>query len=284
MNYDANYTLKRVLFLVLLCFWLPSCQDQIPEPTFTYNKSNRKKLGDGIAEAIRSNSDKFPLLDSSIPNNRALLNYLNDLYTLAYYHIRHDGLSSQSDRWNNEIDWVCNVLISDEKMAFCIPGGDFYVTTALLENLVREDFHLLYFMAFEVELMNKGYLYNNLQGFPLNDDELGEIVANGISSDGVTGLDLAEKITKSFTYDEDQVKEIDILSINNICRTIFSNQGIVQMNPSDGGIWFTSRPPYEERNRVLTSGDYIMEGLNCGSKRCSNFSCPIRNLIDNMVY
>jgi len=284
MDYDANYSLKSVLLLVLLCLWLPSCQDQFPEPSFSYTKSNRKKLGNKLAETIRTN-EAFRLLDSSIPSNKKLLNHLNGLYRQAYHNIRHDKYASNEDKWDDTIPWDCNVLISDKKMAFCIPGGDFYVTTGLLEGLIRADFHLLYFMAFEVELMNAGLLYNKLAEFPLNDEALGEIAEMCVSTDrGITDVDLLNDIINEFTYSgEDVVKELDILAMNNICLgSRFLKEGIAEMTPTDNILWFKTRPPYEGRIQLIYQD--LESGHDCGPKRCDYAHCPINKLIDDMIY
>jgi len=288
MNRITNSPLKGLLFLVGLCFWIPSCRGTFDgmEPSRTIDditKEHRKKLGKSIAFAIKNNPDTFQLVRPE--RNPEAFIYFDSMYQTAYWTIRHERYITEDD-WDDTRKWNFNILVSDQKMAFCIPGGDFYITTKFLDEAVKADYNLFYIMTFEAILMDEQFLLTKLLNKKFDSaNELIECAESDFEAQPWKKLDLANEIFGLFKYEAKEIKAIDDKTIDSICdRSPFSRRGIVDIEDTIAvGTWFDTRPDYAGREAFVSSLESISEEYvdKCGNRFDYKYQTP--NLIDTLI-
>lgn len=277
-NYATNYFPLSILFFVLLCLSVPSCKKQPILSETEISKNDRTRLGKLIANAIKANPNTFPLISETYPANIQIFNYFNTIYKQAYFTMRHDINASVEDSWDESIDWKFHVLDLDEKMAFCLPGGDFYITLGLLE-LIRNEHQLFYIMTFEALLMHERKLIAELSSLH-NPLMLNQIIKSGRSSTGTTPLDLAKDIYNKIIYPDVDIKEIDIKTVQSICdRSNYEPTSINELVPNNVFIWYQTRPPYQNRRATI-----IEESTNndCGRREFAIYSTWFKNMVEKL--
>lgn len=277
-NYATNYFPLSILSFVLLCFLVSSCKKQPVLSEAEITKKSRNKLGTLIQNAIQSNSNTFPLISETYPPNVQVFNYFNTIYKQAYFTMRHDINASVEDSWDKSIDWKFHIIDVDEKMAFCLPGGDFYITFGLLD-VIRNEHQLFYIMTFEALLMNERKLIAELSSLH-NPLMLNQIIQSGQSSTGTTPLDLAKDIFNKITYSDVDIKEIDIKTIQSICdRSTYEPTSINEMVPNPNFNWYQTRPTYHGRRASVIEES---TNNNCGHREFAIYSTTYKRMVEKL--
>ena len=286
MDYDKNYLFKSLFFLVCLLVFFPSCEEE-PQPSnpSEITKVQRTQLGKTISDVILSEK-QYDLVSKDEPENVAALEWLELLYRQAYFSIRDDADDSLIDQWDKTREWSVDIIISDDIMAFCVPGGNFYITTGFLRALEYEN-ELFYIMAFEAHLMDQRYLLNKLITIANSPSNLVEIGING-QGDGIFALDLLVEIYNSINYHDppSTVMQIDQLTVETICNSSsYRRTGGTDLGISSSTLWYLTRPSYPDREMVLEEDILLGDNPDClGNKFFVNDSNFFPDLINSLVY
>ncbi len=258
-------------FLLLASACRPTSASILSSDDFT--KDKRELLGQTIVDAILQSPDRFPLFENNTSESEIIHQHLQQLYTQASFFIQNDAFASSSNKWDITDKWEIHILQSDEKLAFCVPGGDFFISTALLKSIEFE-YELYYIMSFEIVLMNDRHLLNKLISFAANPDQLVEIADTGQSTNGVTALMLAEALARIFVYDDDNlIKTIDQETIFRICESSsIDRRGIIPLlnTLSIEDQWLTTRPSFSSRKQYHSSSSVVENADRCGTEKWTN--------------
>jgi len=285
MNYDKNYLLQYLFFLVCLLVFIPSCEEEPPpNSTNEITKVQRAQLGQTISDVL-SDEKQYDLVSREEAENVIALEWLERLYKQAYFTMRDDADDSLADQWDKTRDWSVNIIISDDVMAFCIPGGDFYITTRFLRELNFES-ELFYIMAFEAHLMDQRFLLNKLVTLANSPNNLVEIGKNG-QGDGITALDLLVELYNSINYSDppNTVMQLDQLTVNTICNnSAYRRAGVTDLDISNSN-WCITRPSYIDREMMLEDDLLLGESDEClGNKFFVSDSNFFPDLVDSLIY
>jgi len=257
----------RLLFLgVAFIAIFSSCGKEVQKPRPNdFTMEVRTELGVVLGDAISNNSDQFDILDRDQYKENVYL-YMDSMMTQAsnlYY------FNNTESGWDQARKWKSFVIQSDEKYAFCIPGGDFYVSTGFLK-VMQKDFELYYVMAFELTMMQNEVVINKL--FSLGIENIAAISANRVEPGDLSANDVIFSfIDPDFKYDSATVQEMDELTMNYICATSdydrFGIVDIINNTPQMDGLWFNTRPGYAGRNNIPFLNDIQLEEISrCGNK------------------
>lgn len=265
--------LKHFCFFAILfgCI-LSSChREQIePIPPSEFSKLQRETLGDILEESIDLNKINFRLLPKEAPYD-TIYWFVQTLYNQATNVMRIDHQSPSDNRWANDRIWNVNIIVSDQKNAFILPGGVLYLTTGLL-NALKEEYELYYILSFEANLMNEGILLERLVG-EVNSTKLADIVARNTDPEHKDVTNITE-ILSALEFETTIVQTNDIHSIHSICNTSrWDRKGLLPLlNAFDNNVeWFTYRPSYDGRTEWLV--DFEPESIaDCGILRTNNAS------------
>ncbi len=261
--YFAPRNCLKYLVLLVLALSLPACQpdDGVGIKPSEFTKAQREDLGDLIQSAIANNTRDFSILPNVPPFDIAY-EHINRLYSQAHDALQKDSHSPSSDRWDPERPWKTHILLEDQKNAFILPGGHFYITSGLLKALETE--HELYFiMAFELSLMNEKYLFNRLLN-NFNTTILIDMISGSPSPNGATPNSIALALSE-FQYDEEDLLETDEKTIELICETsIWDPTGLIPIYVStldELSPWIINRD-YPGRISRL---DQLKKQMGCGA-------------------
>lgn len=261
-------------FFNFLCVTVLSCSIvsctgnmfEVPSPE-EFTKDNRERLGEIIQSSILKNN-QFQLIPNLPPYDTTLYWYLQTLYDQATLSIRLDNQSPSSNRWNQDREWEVFVIRNDaEKMAFTIPGGNFFISTGFLK-LFKEDFELYYVLLFEAILMNDRHLLTKLIEM-YNSLTLINIIQGKATANEISTKIIAEELPE-LIFSDDLVQEIDLKTVRGICESsVFERQGIVPLlnNYTKFQVdWLRTRETYSSRAEDIPF--YSVEnGLVCGEIR-----------------
>lgn len=243
-----------------------SCGKEVQKPRpddFTFEV--RENLGDILSDAILNNSEDFEILDRTTYSTN-VYKYLDSIMVQVanQYHF-----NNSDSGWNQDREWEANVIHDDtEKFAFCVPGGNFYISTGFLKD-IENDYELYYVMAFELTIMQNEFLLNKL--YSLGIENIAAI-SEGIVEPGELSADsvVLNFLDPAFGYDETMVAEIDLLTLNYICETSDWNRfgivNIIENSPQMDGLWFASRPSYSGRENLNVAQIPIDNESDCGNK------------------
>ncbi|MGD9200677.1 MAG: M48 family metalloprotease [Chitinispirillia bacterium] len=171
------------LFLVIVSIFL-SCSDNNPVTAiFMPTEEEEVEMGRVFYNEIKSDSVNYPSLDLSNPDNKKLYDYINT--------IGRRISNSQSNRPENPsigFHYTFDVIDSDTKNAFAIPGGYVFVYKGLLTDMQYED-ELAGVLAHEIahiterhgaEALARQYRYKFVSQILLGKDSnlLAEILGN----------------------------------------------------------------------------------------------------------
>lgn len=122
------------LFIIVLSIFF-SCSDNNPLTVlFLPTEEEEVEIGRVFYNEIKNDSLHYPLLDLSNPENKELYNYINTIGKRI--------CNSQSNRPENPsigFYYTFEVIDSDTKNAFAIPGGYVFVYKGLLADMLYED-------------------------------------------------------------------------------------------------------------------------------------------------
>ena len=140
------------IFLLLFCFTLFGCRGDLsldPAPR-NITKADREQIGQHVKAYLLEDSGLvfFPAIGQRL----TAIGYLQTLYRQATIAYRRDVGQSEIFSWDREREWEVFVFESEEDIAFCIPGGDLFISDGFLRQ-IRYDSELYHIMMIEAVLM-----------------------------------------------------------------------------------------------------------------------------------
>ena len=250
--------------LLLLLFTACSKEPTPPIAPSEFTKEQRTELGQLIHNAIALDQEHYEILPKAPPYDTSVYYLLQTLYNQATNAMRVDNQSVSTDRWDFDREWPVTVLVSEEKNAFVLPGGFFYITTGLLKSLKKE-YEVYYILAFEANLMNEGTLLKRLVS-EVNSNSLIDIINGNPSPGSIQGQSMAQ-ILSSLTFDSDEVWTNDLATATTICNTSqWDRKGILSLlNDIDAGLaWLSYRPSYPSRENFIIDMN-VDTNAECGT-------------------
>lgn len=220
------------------------------EQAFTREKL--EKLGGMLRNELL---EQYEILPEIAPFDTSVYWYTQTLYEQATSTMHLDKQSPVYNKWDQHRKWKVFIIKNEEEIiAFTLPGGDFFITTAMLRNL-KNDYELYALLSFEASLMNDGHLlaqwtteYNSLT--------INNLIEGNTQPNPLTAAVLAQEMT-SFVFDEKTVEAADGAAIENTCNTsILNPAGILPLisNPNFAeSKWLQTRPSYDGRAEMLPS-------------------------------
>lgn len=227
-------------------------------------KSQRTLLGENMRDVIVADTEYFNIVPKTVDRYQATYQFLQQLYDQAYFFLRHDAFASQIDKWDKNRTWEVFIIESNHKDAFCLPGGDFFITTEFLKT-IQQEYELFYVMTFEAVLMNERHLLKRLIPSAYSTIGLVEIIEKGVNHAGITLEKLTADVLKNNTYNIGTVREIDEITNIMICQSsLFNRLAIIPIlnRLKNNDVWLQNRPSYHNRT------DYIINEIELTSADC----------------
>jgi hypothetical protein len=269
MNYEQHRPsrLVKALFLPIIGSMLFfACQGELPDvpDESSFKKEKLEKLGAMLRNELLLQHEFLPELP---PYDTSVYWYLQKLYDQATSVMHLDKQSSINDKWDQGRTWKVFIIKDEDRLAFALPGGDFFISTGMLKSF-GNDYELYALLSFEAILMNEGHLlaqwtreYNALTLHNLIE---GVDVPNPLSVE-----DLAEEMI-SLPFEATVVEMADELAIDNTCNTsLLSPLGLMPTldNPDfSDSKWLLTRPSYDGRHQALPNfADDACEGRQRGN-------------------
>ena len=261
-----HYEIKGFIIFLLTYFILTAstCVERVG-PGLTaadFTKEKREILGDLLKQTIENNPEEYVVLNRRSKRDSVILTYLQTLYDQATQEIRQDRQSALSNRWNTERTWAVIVLHDDNRYAFSLPGGHFYVSTGFL-NTLSKGYEIYYLMAFEATNISGRYLIDNLIS-EYNTSTLLDLIETEEPTTNTSLLNIAKTLRDDLAFQDDIIKEIDRETGALICQTsIFDRFGIqpILEKLSTQEQYRDTRPSYA--NRIDFIAELGIEG--CGT-------------------
>lgn len=263
-----HYGIKGLvaLLLIYLTFTASTCVEKAEfGPSIEdFTKEKQEILGDLLKQNIEENEVEYPLLNRRSKRDSVIITYLQTLYDQVTQEIRQDRQSTPSNRWNPNRKWEVVVLHDDNRYAFSLPGGHFFVSTGFLGSLSK-GYEIYYLMAFEATNISGGYLLDNLIA-EFNTNILLDIIESLEPPISPSLLDIAKVLKDDLAFQDDVIKEIDRKTGELICETsIFDRLGIQPilevLSENAQEQYRDTRPSYA--NRVEYVNDLNISG--CGT-------------------
>ncbi|MEM1124569.1 MAG: hypothetical protein AAGJ18_29290 [Bacteroidota bacterium] len=253
-----HYGIKGLIALILLSTALfSSCVENADlGPTAAdFTKQKREALGDLLKQTIEQTPSTYPLLNQQSKGDAIILEYLQTLYDQVTQEIRQDRQSAPSNRWNPTRKWEVIVLHDDDRYAFSLPGGHFYVSTGFLGSLSK-GYEIYYLMAFEAVNVSGRYLIDNLIA-EYGTATLLDVIENTEASINPSLLEIAALVKKDLAFQDDIIREIDQKTGELICQTsIFDRFGIQPileiLSQSGTEQYRDTRPSYANRVNYIS--------------------------------
>lgn len=252
-----RYGIKGLLILLAtyFIFTASTCVETV-EPGLTgadFTKEKREILGDRLKQAIEENREEYTLLDRRSKRDSVIVSYLQILYDQATQEIRQDRQSTPSNRWNAERSWRVIVLHDEDRYAFSLPGGHFYVSTGFLATLSK-GYEIYYLMAFEATNISGRYLIDNLLS-EYKTSTLLDLIEKDQATAATSLLNIVGTLRDELAFQDDIIKEIDRETGALICQTsIFDRFGIqpILEKLSTQEQYRDTRPSYANRLDFIT--------------------------------
>jgi len=221
-----HYEIKGFIIFLLTYFILTAstCVERV-EPGLTaadFTKEKREVLGDLLKQTIENNPEEYVVLNRRSKRDSVILTYLQTLYDQATQEIRQDRQSTPSNRWNTERTWEVIVLHDDNRYAFSVPGGHFYVSTGFL-NTLSKGYEIYYLMAFEATNISGRYLIDNLIS-EYNTSTLLELIETEELTANASLLNIAKTLRDDLAFQDDIIKEIDTQEQYRDTRPSYANR------------------------------------------------------------
>ena len=253
-----------VFLLVLPSFLFISCEQKNELPDLTeFTRSDREQLGEFIQWELDQDGI-YNIISNAFPYD-SLYWYIQTLYDQSTTIIRRDLQSPANNRWDQQRSWKVSIIDDDtEQIAFVLPGGDLFLSSGLLKSLERT-YELYYFLAFEANLMQEGYLLEQLVR-EYNAITLRNLIS-GTAPANSTTLDIITEDFPTLVFEPETVELIDRDAIKTICETsIYSRMGIAPFllnNQNESAAWLASRKTYGGRPQNI-EGLELEGSADCG--------------------
>ena len=259
-----------VLCFSLLCLTIFSCQpdDFDPIKPSEITKKDRENLGDQIFLAINNAPDEFPILANIPPYDTTVYYLVQNLFDQVSNPFRKDQLSSLNS-WDENRPWKITVIDKEEKDAFALPGGYFFITKGLLLHL-KEEFELYYVLAFETSLIDQKYLLTRLINI-YNTEIINDISNSRIKTGAPSAINLARELAL-LEMEQEDIVEADRITAELICESsLFDRKGILSIlqNTFDESMLWLNKKSYSNRagsinslvdDELLECGDFQTNG------------------------
>ena len=261
-----HYEIKGLIILLstYFIFTASTCVERV-DPGLTaadFTKEKREILGDLLKQTIENNPEAYVLLNRRSKRDSVIITYLQTLYDQVTQEIRQDRQSTPSNRWNTERKWEVVVLHDDNRYAFSLPGGHFYISTGFLSAL-NKGYEIYYLMAFEATNISGRYLIDNLIS-EYSTITLLDLIRAEEATAQPSLLAIARTLRDELAFQDDIIKEIDRETGELICQTsIFDRFGIqpILEKLSTQEQYRDTRPSYANRIDFIT--ELNIEG--CGT-------------------
>ena len=118
-----------------------SCKREQIKPTpDDFTMEVREELGSALNDAILNNPEQFAVLDKEEYSGNIYLymdSMMQQVANLYFFNNTNSG-------WNQDREWEAYVVLDDElEYAFCLPGGNFYISSGFLRQ-IQSDYELFY--------------------------------------------------------------------------------------------------------------------------------------------
>lgn len=263
MNTRPLYPLFILLILlVAACNKQPLDVPQAAEIT----KAEREELGAHLLQIIRQNPGTYPLLPDTGAYS-TVYDFVQTLYNQVTVQMRLDLDAPPENRWNRDRPWQVFILDRDAAAdAFVLPGGDFFITTGFLKSMEQE-YELYYLLAFEADLMHENFLFDKMIS-AYNTLNYQALARGAAQSNGITAVEVL-KDTEDLAFDENEVRQLDALTVPVICETSVYRadgvNGILQNDTEIVNFWLQKRMNYA--GRAMTVTGLAEENGACGLLR-----------------
>lgn len=254
MNYEQHRPsrLVKAFSLPIICSMLFfACQGDLPEvpDEKSFTKESLEKLGNMLRNELLLQHEFLAELP---PYDTSVYWYIQTLYNQATSVMHLDKQSPTYDQWNHERLWKVYIIKQEERLAFALPGGDFFISTGMLKSF-KKDYELYALLSFEATLMNDGHLlaqwtkkYNTLT--------ISNLIEGNATPNQLTAELLAEEMIL-LPFETTVVETADESAIENTCNTSLLNPlGLMPIleNPDfSGSTWLLTRPSYDGRHQYL---------------------------------
>lgn len=281
MNYDKHgpcQLVRAFILLFLATILFSACQSdlsQVPDEQ-AFTKEKLEKLGNMLQLELL---DQHDFLLELPPYDTSVYWYVQTLYGQVTSTMHLDKQSPTHNKWDQKRQWKIFIIKNDdERLAFTLPGGDFFISTGMLRSF-QKDYELYALLSFEATLMNDGHLlaqwvkqYNSLT--------INNLIEENDQPNPLTAEVLAQEMT-SFLFDAEAVEAADNAAIENTCSTsILSPVGLLPFlsNPDySDATWLQTRPSYENRADILP--EIADEGCN-NRQQGSNYQRFVLDVLD----
>ncbi|MCF8244202.1 MAG: hypothetical protein K9J37_03520 [Saprospiraceae bacterium] len=270
MNYDEprlHRPVRAFTLLAFAAFIFGACQGDLPNvPTEqTFTKEKLEKIGTMLRNELLDQHEFLPELP---PYDTSVYWYVQTLYGQATSTMHLDRQSPVYNKWDQDRQWEVFILKNDtERLAFTLPGGDFFISTGMLKSF-QKDFELYALLSFEATLMDDGYLlaqwvkeYNSLT--------INNLIEGNDQPNPLTAEVLAQEMT-SFVFAPETIEAVDKAAIDNTCATsILDPVGLLPFISNSDFIsarWLQTRPSYEDRDKLLPD----MANMRCQNDQQGN--------------
>lgn len=262
MHLSSSYwTALLLTYFLLVASTCEETADPGPLPE-DLTKERRERLGEILHDAILQSPRDFPILDRASKGDSVIQEYLQALYNQATQRIRLDRSSPETNRWQQDRDWLVTVIDDPNRFAFSLPSGYFYISTGFLES-IQKGYEIYYLLAFEATNVNQQYLLENLSN-QYGISTLVDIAENPTSFSPLAIEEILEFLQKDIEYEPTIIQEIDEATAELICSSsIFDRFGVVPLLSilNEREQWRDTRPSYTDRLQFLTS----LPIDNCGA-------------------
>ncbi|MCC6723258.1 MAG: M48 family metalloprotease [Saprospiraceae bacterium] len=254
MNYD-KHCFKPFLRLSALLVFGPilffACQGDLPDISDeqSFPKEKLETLGSMLRNELLIQHE---FLAEQSPYDTSVYWYVQTLYNQVTNVMHLDKQSPVFNKWDQERLWKVYVIKSEERLAFTLPGGDFFISTAMLKSF-EKDYELYALMSFEAKLMNDGHLLSQwLKSY--NSLTINNLIEGKDQPNPLTAEALATEML-DITFAPTVVETVDKSSIDNTCNTsILSPLGLmpfIENAEFSSSKWLQTRPSYDGREQLL---------------------------------
>lgn len=255
MNYEKHLLCRPVKAFSILIFcasFFAACGGDLPDvpDEQSFSKEKLETLGTLLRNELL---DQHGFLPDLPPYDTSVYWYVQTLYDQATRTIHLDKHSPTNDRWNQQRQWQVFVIKDDAaKLAFTLPGGDFFITTAMLRSF-KKDYELYALLSFEAKLMSDGHLMKELVR-RYNSLTINGLIESKGEQSALTAEELAQ-VLPSIAYDAETVETIDEAGVDNTCGTsILDPMGLLPFldaPENQEAKWLLTRPSYTGRANEL---------------------------------
>ncbi|MBK8563074.1 MAG: M48 family metalloprotease [Saprospiraceae bacterium] len=269
MNNEQHWPSRLVrafLIPVIGALFFFACHGELPEvpDESSFQKEKLEKLGSLLRNELLT---QHAFLAELPPYDTSVYWYLQKLYDQATSVMHLDKQSSINNKWDQERLWKAYIVKSEDRLAFALPGGDFFISTGMLKSF-ENDYELYALLSFEATLMNDGHLlaqwtreYNTLT--------ISNLI-EGKDAPNLLSIEVLAAEMISLPYEATVVELADKSAIENTCNTsLLSPLGLMPTldNPDfSNSKWLLTRPSYDGRHQALPNfADDACEGRQRGN-------------------